>query len=111
MIPWGGKANHYVPLLPRCAAADAEPSHRPCDGALCGGRKGDPCYALLCSQCDPWAMAPAHCVSDGNCAFDTMLFWEGGSRTVADMKRLRHELANNILEHSGEGAWQVAFQL
>ena len=56
-------------------------------------------------------MAPASCMSDGNCAFDVMLFHDGGSRTAADIKNLRHELANVVLEHSGEEAWQTAFQL
>ena len=111
LVPRDGRANHYVPLLPRPAEVDAEPSHRPCDGTLCGGKKGDPCYALLCSQCAPWGMAPLACASDGNCAFDTMLAWEGGSRAGADIKRLRHELANTIVQRSGEDAWHAAFQL
>lgn len=111
LVPRNGRVNHYVPLSPRPVEMDVEPAHHPCDGTLCGDRVGDPCYALLCSQRAPWGMAPANCMSDGNCAFDAMLFWDGGSKTAADIKNLRHELANVVLEHSGEETWQTAFQL
>jgi len=114
-----GGWNHYVPLvrLPEgaCSALAGSdtcmaPAHPPCDGTVCGGVPGDACMALLCAQLAPSGWAPLRSRCEGNCAFDVMLSWEGGSRELPAIKALRNKLAEVIRDHSHETHWQHAFR-
>ena len=83
--------------------------HPPCDGRSCAGGGSHHCVAPLRSTAAKASLTPIVTTSNGDCAFDTMVFWEGAPRTPASFKSLRIELSNYLVAHLHEATWQEAF--
>jgi hypothetical protein len=77
--------NHYMPLLRlpcgvlRASGEQQEATHPTCDGSRCS-KLGDPCMVELRSYYRPLGLVPLVSLSDGRCAFDTMLAWDGRAK-------------------------------
>ena len=66
--------------------------------------------AQLAADVSGLGRIPVMTVTDGNCAFDTMLFCKGLPRHSAERKVLRMEVVESIRDSCGDERWQRAFR-
>ena len=82
----------------------------PCDGRLCAGGPAAHCVGPLRSAAAANSLTIVTTTAHGDCAFDSMAFWDGAARNLACWKRLRIEIASLIREHALEATWVHAQQ-
>ena len=104
--------NHWVAAVPSPRLDRFEESfrHPPCDGRLCAGGAAGHCVGLLRSAAAAANLAVVATTANGDCAFDTMSFWEGGHRDLGVWKRLRIELSAFMLENLDAEHWLTCFE-
>ena len=103
--------NHWVAAVP-CPRIDRFAKsfqHLPCDGRLCAGGVARHCLGPLRSAAAASNLTILATTANGDCAFDTMAFWDGAARSLGTWKSLRIEMANFIREHAAEEHWQQSF--
>jgi hypothetical protein len=104
--------NHYMPLLRLpCEVTPAprqqEATHPTCDGSRCS-KLGDPCMVELRAYYRPLGLVPLVSLSDGRCAFDTMLAWDGRAKDALQLKLIRNEICCHIVNASRDKIWHSA---
>ena len=102
--------NHYMPLVanPSGKSTLARAQHPPCDGSLCGGR-GNPCLSDLVRQTMRFGKIPINVVSNGDCAFDTLLYLRGQRRGTVQRRGMRLAICREMCSKASEPLWQNAF--
>ena len=109
-----GLCNHFVPIVRRPGGAvvgPCAPAHPPCDGTMCGGQLRDPCMAQLAAELAPHGFLPLENVCQGDCAIAIMDSWDGGDKSPVAIKRVRHALADALVQRRAEARWQTALAL
>ena len=100
--------NHYMPLVAAPGGRRTlRPQHPACNGALCN-TIGDYCMAAIIPQTLRFGAIPFRSVSDGNCAFDTMLFHTGRQRTELARRSMRLDVTKAMRKVAGDCDWEEA---
>ena len=103
-----GLVNHYLPLIERGTYMSQTPAHPPCNGMLCS-KAGDACMAQVRADVSTLGMFPVRSVTDGDCAFDTMLFLENAPRSTSARRAKRVLLSQYALDRKDDPNWRASW--
>ena len=103
-----GLVNHYLPLIDRGTYMRQTPAHPPCNGMLCS-KLGDACMAQVTADVSTLGMFPVRSVTDGDCAFDTMLFLENAPRSTTARRAKRVLLSQYALDRKDDPNWRSSW--
>ena len=100
--------NHYLPLIQRGTCERQNLEHPPCNGALCS-KLGEACMAQVRADVSTLGMFPVRSITNGDCAFDTMLFLQNESRSNMMRRSKRTLLALFMLDRVDDANWRASW--
>jgi len=69
--------------------------HEPCHGMLCGG-PGELCAGPVQYTCKDKGLIALPTISDGDCALDVCVFWDGKPRTLQNRLEYREQFVTDL---------------